>query len=123
MKKVPSIIDFADGSVVDRINFELAKLIENIKNPNTDEKVRTLEIKIKLTPKNGRKSIDAEYSVVGKPRPISPVNASMVVQQTEGSTAIFEADGIGEGQVDLFGEVHQVKYIELSNNSIKVKED
>lgn len=123
MEKVPSIIDFANGSVVDRINFELAKLIENIKNPNTDEKVRTLEIKIKLTPKNGRKSIDAEYSVVGKSRPISPVNASMVVQQSEGSTAIFEADGIGEGQVDLFGEVHQVKYIELSSSSIKIQED
>jgi len=123
LKKVPSIIDFADGSVVERINFELAKLIENIENPNTDEKVRTLEIKIKLTPKNGRKSIDAEYSVVGKPRPISPVSASMVVQQSEGSTSVFEADGIGEGQVDLFGEVHQVKYIELSNNSIKIQED
>ena len=113
----------ADGDVTDRINFELAKLIENIENPNTDEKARSLEVKIKLTPKNNRKSIDVEYSVVGKPRPINAVNASMVVQQNDGQMSVFEADGIGEGQVDIFGEVHEIKYIDLGNNSIKIKED
>ena len=42
MQKVNSIIDFGGGEIVDRINFEMAKVIENINNPNTDEKPRKL---------------------------------------------------------------------------------
>lgn len=48
MKKVESIIDFGGGEIVDRINFEMAKVIENINNPNTDEKPRKLTIEVKL---------------------------------------------------------------------------
>ncbi len=36
----------------------------------------------------------------------------------------FEADGLGDGQVDIFGEVHQIKFIELNgSNTMEVKEN
>ena len=38
MKQVESILDFADGATNERINYELMKIVENIQNPNTDEK-------------------------------------------------------------------------------------
>jgi hypothetical protein len=48
----------------------------------------------------------------------------MVVQQDETKVVAFEADGLGDGQIDIFGEVHQVKYIELKDeNTMEVKED
>lgn len=37
MRKVKSVIDFTDGQIVQRINQETAKIIDNIINPETDE--------------------------------------------------------------------------------------
>ena len=36
MKQVNSVLDFANGAMTERINYELIKVMENIKNPNTD---------------------------------------------------------------------------------------
>lgn len=123
MKKVESIIDFGGGEIVDRINFEMAKVIENINNPNTDEKPRKLTIEVKLTPKNNRKTIEMQTSVKAKVSPINSVSTAMVIQQDDAKMVAFEADGLGDGQVDIFGEVHQIKYIELGNTeTTKVEE-
>lgn len=123
MKKVESIIDFGGGEIVDRINFEMAKVIENINNPNTDEKPRKLTIEVKLTPKNNRKTIEMQTSVKAKVSPINSVSTAMVIQQDDTKMVAFEADGLGDGQVDILGEVHQIKYIELGNTeTIKVEE-
>ena len=123
MKKVESIIDFGGGEIVDRINFEMAKVIENINNPNTDEKPRKLTIEVKLTPKNNRKTIEMQTSVKAKVSPINSVSTAMVIQQDDTKMVAFEADSLGDGQVEIFGEVHQIKYIELGNTeTIKVEE-
>lgn len=81
MKKVESIIDFGGGEIVDRINFEMAKVIENINNPNTDEKPRKLTIEVKLTPKNNRKTIEMQTSEF------------LFRIMNNGSFALYEADG------------------------------
>lgn len=124
MQKVNSIIDFGGGEIVDRINFEMAKVIENINNPNTDEKPRKLMVEIQLIPKNNRKTIEMKTSVKAKTSPINSVSTAMVVQQDDCKMVAFEADGLGDGQVDIFGEVHQIKFIELNgSNTMEVKEN
>ena len=46
-----SIIDMAQGAVVERIDYEMSRMIDNIIDPNTDpKKKRTLTIKIDITP-------------------------------------------------------------------------
>lgn len=124
MQKVNSIIDFGGGEIVDRINFELGKVIENIKNINTDEKPRKIMVEIQLIPKNNRKTIEMKTSVKSKTSPINSVSTAMVIQQDDCKMVAFEADGLGDGQVDIFGEVHQIKYIELNgSNTMEVKEN
>lgn len=124
MKKVESIIDFGGGEIVDRINFELSKVIANINNVHTDEKPRKITVEISLTPENDRKSIKINTVVKSKISPIKAVTTAMVVQQDESKLVAFEADGLGDGQVDIFGEVHEVKYINLNSEStMEVKEN
>lgn len=36
MKEVTSVLEFANAAAIERINYELVKVIENIQNPNTD---------------------------------------------------------------------------------------
>ncbi len=124
MKKVESIIDFGGGEIIDRINFELSKVISNINNVHTDEKPRKITVEISLTPENDRKSIKINTVVKSKISPIKAVTTAMVVQQDESKLVAFEADGLGDGQVDIFGEVHEVKYINLNSEStMEVKEN
>lgn len=124
MRKVESIIDFGGGEIIDRINFELSKVISNINNVHTDEKPRKITVEISLTPENGRKSIKINTVVKSKISPIKAVTTAMVVQQDEDKLVAFEADGLGDGQVDIFGEVHEVKYINLNSEStMEVKEN
>lgn len=44
MKNVDSVLQFADSAIIGRINYEMRKVLENISNPNTDEKTRKLTI-------------------------------------------------------------------------------
>lgn len=124
MQKVNSIIDFGGGEIADRIKFETEKVMENIYNVNTDERPRKIIIEVKLTPENNHKTVRMETSVSSKLRPIKSVSTSMVVQQDDCKMVAFEADGLGDGQVDIFGEVHQIKFIELNgSNTMEVKEN
>lgn len=124
MKKVNSIIDFGGGEIVDRINFELAKIVANIENIHTDEKARKLTVEISLTPENDRTSIKINTVVKSKISPIKAVTTAMIVQKDDAKIVAFEADGLGDGQVDIFGELHETKYITLGNeNTMEVKEN
>lgn len=121
MKKVKSIIDFGNGEIIDRINFELAKVVENINNLSTDDKPRKITIDISLTPTSNRRAIAIKTTVKTKVSPIVPVDTQMVIQQNGDKVVAFEADGIGDGQIDIFGEAHEVKYIDLGNDDDKVE--
>ena len=124
MKKVESILDFADGAANERINYELAKIVENIQNPNTDEKPRKLTIEVTLTPTNGRRSVSMKTVVKKQLRPTSAVATQMVFQNIDGELKTFEMTGIPDGQMDLFGKVHEQKYFSVKkSNDMEVKEN
>ena len=123
MKKVESILDFADGATTERINYELMKIVENIQNPNTDDKPRKLTVEVTLTPTNGRKSVSMKTVVKKVLRPTSAVATQMVFQKIDDELRTFEMTGIPDGQQDLFGHVHEQKYISIKTNNEEIKEN
>lgn len=118
MKEVKSLLDFADGASIERINYEMQKILENVTNPNTDEKPRKLVIEITITPQNNRKTVSLKTVVKKTLRPTSAVQTQMVFQKVDGELKSYEVTGIPDGQTDLFGEVHEQKYL-----SIKIKDE
>ena len=60
MKNVDSVLQFADSAIIGRINYEMRKVLENISNPNTDEKTRKLTIEMDFTPINSRREISTK---------------------------------------------------------------
>lgn len=113
MKQVNSILDFADGSVIKRINYELQKVLENVVHPNTDEKPRKLTIEIQITPQNDRRTVSLKTTVKKVLRPTSSVQTQMVFQSMDGEMRSYEVTGIPDGQQDLFGQVHEQKYFNI----------
>lgn len=116
MKQVNSILDFAGGASVERINYELQKILENVVNPNTDEKPRKLTIEVTITPQNDRRTVALKTVVKKTLRPTSAVQTQMVFQSVNGEMKSYELTGIPDGQTDLFGETHEQKFF-----SIKLK--
>lgn len=123
MKQVNSVLDFANGAMNERINYELMKVMENIKNPNTDEKPRKLTIEILITPVNNRQSVTLTTVVKKKLSPTSSVQTQMVVQTINGRLNGYEVTGIPDGQRDLFGDVHEQKFIELKQSQEEIYND
>ena len=113
MKQVNSILDFADGSVIRRINYELQKVLENVVHPNTDEKPRKLTIELQITPQNDRRTVSLKTTVKKALRPTSSVQTQMVFQSMDGEMRSYEVTGIPDGQQDLFGQVHEQKYFNI----------
>lgn len=66
MKEVTSVLEFANAAAIERINYELAKVIENIQNPNTDEKPRYIHEAERLC---DIKAAIARYMDAGYPIP------------------------------------------------------
>ena len=118
MKQVNTILDFAGGATNERINYEYQKILENIGNLNTDEKPRKLIVEVTITPQNNRKTVTLKTVVKKVLRPTSAVQTQMVFQKVEGEFKAYELTGIPDGQADMFGEVHEQKYL-----SIKINEE
>ena len=123
MKQVNTILDFAGGATNERINYEYKKILENIANLNTDEKPRKLLIEITITPQNNRKTVTLKTVVKKTLRPTSAVQTQMVFQKVEGEFKSYELTGIPDGQADMFGEVHEQKYLSIKINEEGEKEN
>ncbi len=69
-----SILDMVQGGVKEIVNENVADILMNIQNPNTDLKKRELVIKISLAPADERrKRITVQYQTTPKLRPINPI--------------------------------------------------
>lgn len=74
MSEQQSILDMVQGGVTEIINDNVADILLNIQNPNTDLKKRELVIKVSLSPVDERrKRIQVTYNTVPKLRPINPI--------------------------------------------------
>lgn len=74
MSEQQSILDMVQGGVTEIINDNVADILMNIQNPNTDLKKRELVIKVSLTPVDERrKRIQVTYNTAPKLRPINPI--------------------------------------------------
>lgn len=113
MKEVKNILEFDNGSILERVSYELAKVMENIQDPNTDEKARKIKIDISLTPTNQRKQIIMKTDVVKTLRPTTSIQTSMVLTNVGGEAVAIEMSAQLDNQINLDGEVEERKMFKL----------
>ncbi|CYV51763.1 hypothetical protein [Streptococcus suis] len=72
----------ADGGLQEKLNNELARVIENILDPNTDPTVkREVSIKLVLKPNDQRNSVDTIMEVKSKLAPQVKLSTTILVGQ------------------------------------------
>lgn len=117
MKEVTSVLEFANAAALERINYELVKVIENIQNPNTDEKPRKLVVELCVTPVNNRTTVNIKTTVKKTLRPTNAVHSQMAMALI-GKTYQLVESGAGyiDGQADIFGEVHETNIVKIQKS-------
>ena len=73
-----SIIQMARGAVIERIDLEMYKIMENIQDLNTEpSKERSLTITVKMRPDNNRENVKVAYEVKSKLAPAAAIETSL----------------------------------------------
>jgi hypothetical protein len=117
MKQVTNVLEFANAAAIERINYELVKVLENIQNPNTDEKPRKLTVELCITPVNNRTTVNIKTTVKKALRPTNAVHTQMAMAVMDGTYQLVESGcGYLDGQADLFGEVHETNYVQIKKS-------
>ena len=75
-----SIIEMARGGVIERVDMEMAKVLANIEDLNTDpKKARSITVKVTFKPDDYREKVVVTYEVDSKLAPKSPLSTSLTV--------------------------------------------
>lgn len=84
-----SILEMSQGAIMERVNYEMGKVIQNILDPNTKpDAKRKLTITMTLTPSADRKTID-----------VKTVSKSTLVATDAITTGLFITSQPGTGEM------------------------
>lgn len=71
-----SLATICDGTAIERFDYELQKVLENINDTNTEaEAAREITLKIKIKPDENREMFKTEMTVSSKQAGLSPMTA------------------------------------------------
>lgn len=86
-----SIIEMARGAVIERIDMEMLKVMENIQDLNTEpSKARSITIKVAFKPDNSRENIKVSYQVQSSLAPAAPIETSLYAGMRKGQMFAVE---------------------------------
>ncbi len=99
-----SIFDLADGAVHERANLELERVMENIRDLNTDyKKPRTLTVTFTFTADEDRETVRVSHAVTSKLAPMKSMNTTIMLGYDDGKLTAVEQTKAIPGQLDING--------------------
>jgi len=105
-----SILEMARGAILERVDYEIPRIIENIRDPNTDSsKKRSITLTLTFKTDFSRENISLECDVKPpKLAPTNPVATNLYITTDEmGGVAVVELSPQIQGQLDLSGGVQE----------------
>jgi hypothetical protein len=104
--KTKSLMDMKMGlQVKERIDYEMARVIENINDPNTDpKKKRQIKVTIELTPLNERESVNIDFAVVPVLCPTGKISGQLAIVSAGQNAGVYEVTANIPGQIDINGD-------------------
>ena len=100
-----SILEMSRGAILERVNYEMGKVIDNILDPNTKpDAKRKLTISLELAPSADRKTITVKTTAKSTLTPTDPVTTGLFITNA-GSGEMVVAELVPQipGQMDFNG--------------------
>ena len=101
-----SILQMAKGAIQERVDYEVAKVIDNILDMNTDPKTkRKITLTIELKPDDNRQFIALSASAKSTLAPVVPIGTTLgIAADKNGEMVIVETVPQIPGQMNMDGE-------------------
>ena len=102
-----SILEMAMGAIIERADYEMSKIIDNIMDINTKaDKKRTLTLSIEITPDSERKTLQVKATAKSKLEPTNAVSTALYITNgTQGEVVAVEMVPQVPGQIALDNSV------------------
>ena len=119
--KIDSLLEMANGAIKERVDYEAAKVFENIEDPNTDYKAKR-KIQVTLVfqaDDDGRESIKMSTEAKTTLAPTVPIVTRLYMVRDENrNPMIVEAVRQTPGQLDMDGaEAEEPKILQLAKKA------
>lgn len=112
-----NILGVAKGAISERLDYELGKVVANIKDMTTKpDAVRKISITVSLKPDSERQGIKMSTQVKSTLVPTNNIESALYLTEDDGKSALVEMMPQIPGQVNIDGEV------EASPKVINIKE-
>lgn len=100
-----SILQMAKGAIQERVDYEVAKVIDNILDANTDPKTkRKITLIIELKPDENRQFISLSASAKSTLAPVVPIGTTLgIAADNNGEMVIVETVPQIPGQMNMDG--------------------
>lgn len=101
-----SILEMSRGAILERTDYEMGKIIDNILDPNTKaDAKRKLVLTLTLTPSADRKTITVQTTAKSALVPTDPVTTGLFITSNPGSGEMMVAEMVPQipGQLDFGG--------------------
>ncbi len=100
-----SILEMARGAILERVDYEMGKVLQNIFDPNTNPtKVRKITVDLTFAPSSDRTFIQVGAVARSKLEPTTMIQTSLAIHiGMNGIPEITENSSQLEGQMDLYG--------------------
>lgn len=99
-----SLLDLIDGGVKELADLNLRRVLENIRDVNTDpKKARTINIKFTFAPNEERDSVSTKVQVDCKLVPVKPVETTLIIGTEGGKVVAMEQPKYTPGQLKMDG--------------------
>lgn len=103
-----SILQMARGAIEERVDYEMAKVIDNILDPNTQATAkRKLTLTLEFQPDAGRQTVLLRCTAKSALCATDPVSTSLFITDDGSDVTAVEMVPNIPGQVNMYGEVQE----------------
>jgi len=108
-KENSSILELANGAILERADYELQRIIDNIRDPNTrPDKKRSLVLTIDFLPNFERDNIRLNVTAKSKLEATNPIATQMYITENDNEELIaVELTQNIPGQTNVFGDIQE----------------
>lgn len=105
-----SILEMSMGAILERVDYEMGKVLDNIMDPNTKATgKRKITVGLELIPAADRKTITVLTTAKSTLVPTEPITTSLFITSAPGTGEMLVAEMVPQvpGQMDLGGGIQE----------------
>ncbi|WP_113673728.1 replication terminator protein [Vallitalea guaymasensis] len=114
------ISKMAHGALIEQFDAEFEKVLENISDPNTSNKARTIQITFKVKPNKKRNSASIDFQTKSTLAPADPLTTEIFIgKDSNGRLVAEEYTGGIPGQMSIDDIETDNDKVTMLNKSVK----